>query len=199
MFSEGCPPCWTKLAGLGWGGGGGNLPHGGFRASRRALSVEASFYVEGGDTWVLLPTYGFSSCRTLVVQCPPVARLRVIRDRRSGPADEMCLFHGTSVLNPRGPPSPAASPRARLVHGRTAVDYSAAFGRLDTLSCLIAFGCSISDNTITTLLSGDLAVGARALNHCLWNGITTARQAYGIGWGGRGGGTSGWTAPGRPR
>lgn len=58
---------------------------------------------------------------------------------------------------------------------RTAVDYAAAFGRLDTLSCLIAYGCEISDQTVTTLLSGDLAVGAAAFNRCIWRGITTAR------------------------
>lgn len=58
---------------------------------------------------------------------------------------------------------------------RTAVDYAAAYGRLDTLSCLIAYGCEISDQTVTTLLSGDLAVGASAFNRCIWKGITTAR------------------------
>ncbi|CAM9514524.1 unnamed protein product [Pylaiella littoralis] len=59
---------------------------------------------------------------------------------------------------------------------RTAVDYAAAYGRLDTLSCLIAYGCEISDQTVTTLLSGDLAVGASAFNRCIWKGITTARN-----------------------
>ncbi|CAM9505925.1 unnamed protein product, partial [Hapterophycus canaliculatus] len=59
---------------------------------------------------------------------------------------------------------------------RTAVDYAAAYGRLDTLSCLMAYGCEISDQTVTTLLSGDLAVGASAFNRCIWKGITTARN-----------------------
>ncbi|CAM9453897.1 unnamed protein product, partial [Ectocarpus sp. 8 AP-2014] len=59
---------------------------------------------------------------------------------------------------------------------RTAVDYAAAYGRLDTLSCLMAYGCEISDQTVTTLLSGDLAVGAAAFNRCIWKGITTARN-----------------------
>lgn len=62
-----------------------------------------------------------------------------------------------------------------VVVDRTAVDYAAAYGRLDTLSCLIAYGCEISDQTVTTLLAGDLAVGAPAFNRCIWKGITTAR------------------------
>lgn len=53
--------------------------------------------------------------------------------------------------------------------------YAAAYGRLDTLSCLITYGCDISDQTVTTLLAGDLAVGAPAFNKCIWKGITTAR------------------------
>lgn len=39
----------------------------------------------------------------------------------------------------------------------------------------MAYGCEISDQTVTTLLSGDLAVGAAAFNRCIWKGITTAR------------------------
>lgn len=62
-----------------------------------------------------------------------------------------------------------------LLVGRTAVDYSASYGRLDILSCLIAFGCEISNQTVSTLLSGDLAVGVAAFNRCIWKGITTAR------------------------
>lgn len=58
------------------------------------------------------------------------------------------------------------------------MDYAAAYGRLDTLSCLMAYGCEISDQTVTTLLSGDLAVGAPSFNRCIWKGITTARCVY---------------------
>lgn len=72
-------------------------------------------------------------------------------------------------------PVPLRSPCPPFLLCRTAVDYAAAYGRLDTLSCLIAFGCEISDQTVTTLLSGDLAVGAAAFNRCIWKGITTAR------------------------
>ncbi|CAN0129221.1 unnamed protein product, partial [Discosporangium mesarthrocarpum] len=59
---------------------------------------------------------------------------------------------------------------------RTAVDYAAAYSRLDTLSCLIAHGCVLSEQTVATLLDGEVAVGAAAFNRCIWKGITMAKN-----------------------
>ncbi|CAM9969125.1 unnamed protein product, partial [Choristocarpus tenellus] len=59
---------------------------------------------------------------------------------------------------------------------RTAVDYAAAYSQMEALSCLIAHGCDLNEQTVATLLEGELAVGAATFNHCIWKGITMAKN-----------------------